>query len=227
MRPASLYSRVLAFFIDEIIVSAAVSAIAGVLLKFHYAGMAAYVLLLFLAPFLYFIGMEWFNKGQTIGKKLMGLCVCDQNCGRLAFSQIMVRNLFRALDMLPSMYLLGAVSAFLDGDGRRIGDMMAQTMVVSARKRAFPDIGRPALSDKNSMRGYPLLVQRLRNELPGWLPELLHESVERRDDMDDASRVALFAELVKVIREYASIPEDILSNIPNELIVKDVLDVLA
>ncbi len=48
----------------------------------------------------------------------------------ITFYQSLVRNLLRAADTLPALYLVGIVVAFLNPRGQRTGDIVAGTMVV-------------------------------------------------------------------------------------------------
>ena len=50
-----------------------------------------------------------------------------------------VRNLLRTVDMLPFGYASGLVASLADPHGRRLGDLVAGTLVVhAARDRARP-----------------------------------------------------------------------------------------
>src|ERR1051325_2322638 len=48
----------------------------------------------------YGIVLEWRWRGQTIGKRMLGLRVIDAQGLRLQFSQIALRNILRAVDAL-------------------------------------------------------------------------------------------------------------------------------
>ena len=61
----------------------------------------------------YGIILEWFWRGQTFGKRLLRLRVVDAHGLRLQFNQVVIRNLLRAVDMLPMLYLVGGVAAVL------------------------------------------------------------------------------------------------------------------
>jgi len=49
----------------------------------------------------------------------------------------MVRNLLRTVDFLPVLYVFGVCASLVDGSGRRLGDLVAGTLVVYA-ERATP-----------------------------------------------------------------------------------------
>ena len=69
--------------------------------------MAFYILSYFIVSIGYPIVTEWYWRGQTVGKRLLRLRVMDAQGLHLQFSQIVIRNLLRFVDMLPLFYLLG------------------------------------------------------------------------------------------------------------------------
>lgn len=87
--------------------------------------------LFFLLTFAYFFGTElaW---AQTLGKRVMKLRVVREDGSRAAAGPVLIRNLVRAVDWLPSLYLVGAVTLFATGERRvRLGDLAAGTKVVA------------------------------------------------------------------------------------------------
>ena len=79
---------------------------------------------------------EWLWDGQTPGKRWLGLRVM-QSDGMLAGTwPIFVRNMLRAVDFLPSFYGLGALVALINPHNRRIGDLVAGTVVARERHDA-------------------------------------------------------------------------------------------
>lgn len=77
----------------------------------------------------YFILMEAFLNGQTLGKKLCGLRVVARNGGKAGFFRILVRNLMRVIDGLGA-YLVGLLIALASRSRQRLGDHLAGTMVI-------------------------------------------------------------------------------------------------
>jgi uncharacterized RDD family membrane protein YckC len=78
----------------------------------------------------YFVCTEAYMGGQTPGKKVMGLRVLQNNGQSATLLSIIIRNLFRLLDMLPTSYFLGAIAIFFTSRDKRVGDMVAGTIVV-------------------------------------------------------------------------------------------------
>ncbi|OPH49610.1 hypothetical protein BC351_37075 [Paenibacillus ferrarius] len=92
--------------------------------------MAFSIILLILLNLGYFVCTEAFMGGQTVGKRLLGLRVLQNNGQSATMLSILIRNLFRLLDMMPSFYFLGAVCIMFSAKDKRIGDMVAGTIVV-------------------------------------------------------------------------------------------------
>jgi len=70
-------------------------------------------------------------RGQTIGKRAMGLRVRSASGGAAGLNAISGRTVLRLVDALPFLYLLGALVAILGGSRRRrIGDLVGGTVVV-------------------------------------------------------------------------------------------------
>lgn len=83
--------------------------------------------------FLYFILFEGLWNGLTPGKKLIGIRVRMTDGTPITFAASLYRNLFRAADFLPILYLAGSVLCFLNPRSQRLGDLAAGTMVVHER----------------------------------------------------------------------------------------------
>lgn len=82
-------------------------------------------------PLLYFIVLEAFWGGQTIGKKAYRLRVCMADGTPITPVAAIYRNLARLADFLPTLYLIGFVSIFMNERCQRIGDLLAGTMVLN------------------------------------------------------------------------------------------------
>jgi uncharacterized RDD family membrane protein YckC len=83
-----------------------------------------------LSPVLYFAAFEFFWNGQTPGKRWLGIRVIRRGGLPLGFGQVLLRNLLRIVDYLPSNGMAGLVSFFASQYQQRIGDLAADTVVV-------------------------------------------------------------------------------------------------
>ena len=79
--------------------------------------------------FAYFILLEGFWNGQTLGKKVFKLRVRSADGTPITFGGAIARNFLRVADFLPSFYFLGFIAMFTNKRSQRIGDMVAGTIV--------------------------------------------------------------------------------------------------
>lgn len=78
----------------------------------------------------YFVVQEGF-WGQTIGKRITKIKVIKTNGEKAGWIKILIRNLFRFIDVLgPAPYILGMISIMVSKKRQRIGDIVAKTIVV-------------------------------------------------------------------------------------------------
>jgi uncharacterized RDD family membrane protein YckC len=78
----------------------------------------------------YDVFFEVFHSGRTPGKRLNGLRVVRASGHPVTFLTSAVRNVIRPVDFLPSAYLLGAIVILATRKNQRIGDVIADTLVV-------------------------------------------------------------------------------------------------
>lgn len=92
--------------------------------------LGVYVLVAFFMEWGYGVLFESITSGRTPGKRAMRLRVVKEGGHPINFMDAFLRNLLRAADFLPSGYALGVVVMGLDPRFRRLGDLVAGTMVV-------------------------------------------------------------------------------------------------
>jgi len=81
------------------------------------------------AGFGYFVLTEG-SSGQTLGKRALGLVVVTEDGEAVGYRAVLVRNLLRVVDALPAGFLLGAALILVTERGQRVGDLVAETVVV-------------------------------------------------------------------------------------------------
>jgi uncharacterized RDD family membrane protein YckC len=86
---------------------------------------------LFLLEWGYYVLLETLMGGRSFGKRALRLRVVRQDGRPLGFGDSLLRNLLRAADFLPLGYAIGLVVMSRDPLFRRLGDMVAGTIVVS------------------------------------------------------------------------------------------------
>lgn len=92
-------------------------------------GQGIYACVMFLTMWAYTIVQEaiW---GRTLGKRVLNLRVVAHDGAPIGWMASITRNLLRTVDMLPFGYALGLLSSLFDPHGRRLGDLVAGTVVV-------------------------------------------------------------------------------------------------
>lgn len=127
--------RALAWLLDLVVRLGVLLALSMVLGMLGGLGMGLYQVGLFLVFWAYPIVLEAAWNGQTPGKRALGLRVVAGDGAPVGWLPAVVRNLMRAVDMLPFGYAAGLVSCLCDRHGRRLGDLVADTVVVHVLPR--------------------------------------------------------------------------------------------
>jgi uncharacterized RDD family membrane protein YckC len=212
---AGLMSRMLAWLIDSLIITAIVIAL-GIVVSL--AGMlapglavAVFMIAYFALDWGYFIVLETLWSGQTVGKRAFGLRVIQESGVRIGFTQAALRNLTRPFDRMPGAFLgimgpafygVGGLCAFLSERQQRLGDMLAGTIVVRERRLkipaslARPDVELTLLQDPT----FRARVARLTTEEEA----LIFAAALRREELGMEARLSLFSSLAQRLQDDAS-----------------------
>jgi uncharacterized RDD family membrane protein YckC len=134
LRPAGLLPRGLAWSIDFVIRFAMLMALGMVMRSLGRTGVGIWLLGYFLLDWFYPVFFEVWRGGASPGKKTLGLIVVHDNGTPVGWGAALARNLLRTADMLPFAYGCGIVSILLNREFRRIGDIVAGTLVVYREK---------------------------------------------------------------------------------------------
>jgi len=93
----------------------------------------------FIIFFGYFIFFETVWSGQTPGKRWLKLRVIQEDGRPINFFAALTRNLIRFADMIvPPFYSVGIFSVFASARAKRLGDYVANTVVVKERAAEAP-----------------------------------------------------------------------------------------
>jgi uncharacterized RDD family membrane protein YckC len=121
-----------------------------------------FILLVIVPVFTYHLFCEILLKGQSIGKRIMQLRVINENGGRPAISQVIIRWLIRTSDFMVLIFILNAASAGTGGGlavfwrtgvafallatdvilvnatekHQRLGDLLAHTILIRTSQKA-------------------------------------------------------------------------------------------
>lgn len=82
----------------------------------------------------YYIFFEILWNGQTPGKRRNRIRVIQKNGYPVTPVGVLVRNIVRLVDFLPTLYAIGIITMFIDRRARRLGDLLAGTMVVKEQR---------------------------------------------------------------------------------------------
>ncbi len=160
----------------------------------------------------YYVLFEVFWRGQSPGKRMVGLRVVRDGGRPVTFFASSVRNLVRLADFLPGFYGLGVIVMFVDQRARRLGDLAAGTLVVkehgavtleSLTRRADP---LPSPATNNAA---PVTLQLPNLHLITEADyDLVQEFLRRRRELGYTSRNELGAQLATTLRTRLGIPPD-------------------
>ena len=128
---ASLGERMIATLLDLLIIAA--YAMVGTFLMAAMSFGGAAWLLYFLPAYFYTLVLELVFHGQTFGKKVMKLKVVHGEGRNVPFSSYLLRWLLRIVDIWLLFGSIGTLSIILSRKGQRIGDIAADTIVVSIK----------------------------------------------------------------------------------------------
>lgn len=96
-------------------------------------GLGFLMVVMFALEWAYYVGCELLMSGQSWGKRALGLRVVSSDGLAIGLRESLLRNLLRAADFVPNVYVLGLIVMCGDARFRRLGDMFAGTMVISER----------------------------------------------------------------------------------------------
>ena len=126
--------RAQAWIVDLLVQGCVVVAALMVLGVLGRAGTGLALLIVFASLWAYDVVCEVWFGGQTLGKRAMSLRVVNADGTPVTLLPSVLRNLLRVVDMLPGAYGVGLASTLADAHFRRIGDIVAGTMVVHVVK---------------------------------------------------------------------------------------------
>lgn len=144
----------------------------------------------------YYTFFELILRGQSPGKRSLKIRVIREDGTAASAIDIVVRNMIRIVDALPVFYLVGGLTALLNAQHKRLGDMAAGTIVVKEAEldyRANSDKkGGPPTAE--AVLTYTALTSEERRLLRGFL--------QRRLELLPEARRALAERLASRLHEH-------------------------
>ncbi|MCA9237018.1 MAG: RDD family protein [Planctomycetales bacterium] len=208
-RVAGLGTRFVAWFVDQLIVWAAMfvftillflvgGSIDGVISGLRVDGASEREAQLYLlglialawgvGSFLYFGLSEYFLRGQTVGKRKCGIRVVKQDGFRLDPAGVLVRNAFRVLDHLPPLWLVPLLSRH----GQRTGDMVAGTLVVADDNATLTEV-RKEMSSRSAHEARFRFDHRQLQQLTERDFSAIEQILQRESALDEEKRQQLLS----------------------------------
>jgi len=135
LTPAGPFLRAAAWALDAVVFGVTMYLMYMVLPNGKF-GQGIFLVMMFVSYWGYPILCEVYWGGRTIGKRATGLMVVRSNGLPVGWRESTLRNLLLVADFLPVAYVTGLVSMMLDTRFRRIGDIVAGTLVVHVDRPA-------------------------------------------------------------------------------------------
>lgn len=172
-----------------------------------------FLLLIFGVQWVYFTFFEWIWNGQTPGKRLLRLRVIKVDGTPVSGIDVLLRNLSRPIDTFGPMGLIGLLMIFIGRKAQRLGDLMAQTLVIHETAidwSIFDEIKSPAGATPGSAIRAPAI------HLTSVQWELLHRYLNRRENLQADTRQRLALSLYESLKPLVKGTDLELSPLPPE-----------
>lgn len=139
-----------------------------------------------LTYFLYHPILEVALRGRTPGKRIAGVRIVTLEGEMAGAGPLLMRNLFRLIDSLPLLYLVGLICCFVTSQRVRIGDMAAGTVLVLDETASSQSLSRLGIL----LRASGLAPETLR---------LTQDLLDRWKALEEAQRLSLARALLAKI----------------------------
>ena len=209
--------QMLVGFIGGVGGAMAIGFLAGTVPSAAVWGTAVLILFFFFLYFGYFALFEIIWNGQTPGKRKAGIRVIKDSGRPLTPAESIARNLMRIVDWLPVFYAVGMVSAILTKENKRLGDLIAGSLVV--RESSFTDL-KPAWQTAEAPTG-PALSLLGANRLSPEECTLIDSFLNRRLDLTPDVRFRMAEEIFRRLKPKLTLPAE------NTLSTEKILEALA
>ncbi len=135
-RTAHLGDRMLAYLIDSFVIGVYTILIIWMLvsMEIEFSDFWVFYLLLGLPAFLYYVLLETFMDGKTVGKSLMHIRVVKLDGSKPSFANYFIRWILRIVDVVLTSGGLAVLTILIRGNGQRIGDIAAGTTIISEKR---------------------------------------------------------------------------------------------
>ncbi len=203
-------SRVLAALLDLLLVALLLLGLftlclilAGGLSDFAPYTVALGIVAAFLSIWGYPIFFELYLRGQTPGKRSLGLRVIQEGGFALTPSIVLARNLMRIVDFLPAFYALGLLVMTFNRRYKRLGDFVAGTIVIRERNVSAASAPRTSTPRKLPAGGEEIVAALRRggvHRMSKAQLQLIEDFLDRRQSMTPDARRRIARQLAESVR---------------------------
>lgn len=170
------------------------------------------ILSVFSAWYGYFAVFEIVWRGQTPGKRALGLRVISVSGRPMTPMQAILRNVLRIVDQLPALYAIGIISVLVSARNQRLGDIAAGTVVVREQPTGtFEMSSSPEAKVQDRLRANRLTDREL---------ALIERFLQRRTELDPEVRGRTALQIANRVRERLALPG---TDVNNEDLLERVL----
>ncbi len=224
LEPAGAGSRFLAILIDSAIVQGASVMLLTILSMVLPRGiaMAIFITANFVLTWGWHVYFETKHQGRTPGKRALRLRVIDARGLPVSLYQSLVRNISRVLDFAPVFYGVAAIASLSSTTRRRLGDIIADTLVIrDAQPLSYK--GQLAAERRYNSLRTPRVLRLIRHRISLEEREFLLTLCLRADRMSAEARYDLMEEVAAAYRKKLGLEEE---SISGENLVRDLTAVL-
>ncbi len=143
--------------------------------------------------FFYHPILEVLMRGRTPGKRMAGARIVTLEGATPGTGALLMRNLFRLIDSLPGLYLVGLICCMFTAQRVRIGDLAAGTVLVLDEQKPLGHFGKLAETarlDPDTATLVQELLERWDELEPEHARTLARELVARLDPGIDPAKTA-------------------------------------
>jgi len=210
---AGMVGRCLAWFTDQLLIwtgyIALFFAFSGFFRLGSSLGFAFIILGMFILDFSYFVLFELYWAGQSPGKRFFHIRVISARGHKLRFNDVLIRNMLRPVDMLPTAMMVGGTVAVIDRWHRRLGDLVADTIVIRDIRQVLPLALANEKNRLNSFQTDAPLKNRILNRVTRVERDFIMDLALRRDQIEPAIREELFGKAATHFRGRLALPADL------------------
>jgi len=224
LEPAGAGSRFLAVLLDAVIttsIAAMLGVVAGLLTSSGIAS-AFFITTSFVLTWSWHVWFETRGHGRTPGKRALSLRVVDARGLPVSLYQSLARNIVRVIDFAPAFYGVAAAVSLFDPARRRLGDIVAGTLVVR-ESQPLAYRGQLAAERRHNSLRTPRVLRLIRHRIPLEEREFLLRLCLRAEKLAPAARYDLMEDVARYYRRKLSIEEE---QISGENLVRDLTAVL-